>query len=331
MKILGKFPSTRLRRVRNSDWVRRLISENNLSANDLILPIFLTEGKNKKEKIKTMPGIYRYSLDKLSSILDEAEKFKIPMIALFPNTSNHQRNHNGSEALNENNLVCRAIKLIKKKYNKFGVMTDVALDPYTSHGHDGIIVNGKIDNDETLKILEKQALLQASVGSDVIAPSDMMDGRIGIIRKSLDKKKLKDTQILSYAVKYASNFYGPFRDAIGSKQKLKGDKKTYQMDMRNYTESLREVGLDIKEGADFVMVKPGMPYLDIINQIKQNFKIPVFSYQVSGEYSMIVNSIKNKNLNEDVVYESLISLKRAGSNAIVTYFALDIVKKINKY
>ena len=327
MKILGKFPSTRLRRVRNSDWVRRLISENNLSANDLILPIFLTEGKNKKEKIKTMPGIYRYSLDKLSSILDEAEKFKIPMIALFPNTSNHQRNHNGSEALNENNLVCRAIKLIKKKYNKFGVMTDVALDPYTSHGHDGIIVNGKIDNDETLKILEKQALLQASVGSDVIAPSDMMDGRIGIIRKSLDKKKLKDTQILSYAVKYASNFYGPFRDAIGSKQKLKGDKKTYQMDMRNYTESLREVGLDIKEGADFVMVKPGMPYLDIINQIKQNFKIPVFSYQVSGEYSMIVNSIKNKNLNEDVVYESLISLKRAGSNAIVTYCAGDIVIK----
>ena len=331
MKILGKFPSTRLRRVRNSDWVRRLVSENNLSANDLILPIFLTEGKNKKEKIKTMPGIYRYSLDKLSSILDEAEKFKIPMIALFPNTSNHQRDPDGSEALNEDNLVCRAIKLIKKKYNKFGVMTDVALDPYTSHGHDGIILNGKIDNDETLKILEKQALLQASVGSDVIAPSDMMDGRIGIIRKSLDKKKLKDTQILSYAVKYASNFYGPFRDAIGSKQKLKGDKKTYQMDMRNYTESLREVGLDIREGADFVMVKPGMPYLDIISQIKQNFKIPVFSYQVSGEYSMIVNSIKNKSLNENVIYESLISLKRAGSNAIVTYFALDIVKKINKY
>ena len=331
MKILGKFPSTRLRRVRNSDWVRRLISENNLSADDLILPIFLTEGKNKKEKIKTMPGIYRYTLDKLSSILDEAEKFKIPMIALFPNTSNHQRNHNGSEALNEDNLICRAIKLIKKKYYKFGVMTDVALDPYTSHGHDGILLNGKIDNDETLKILEKQALLQASVGSDVIAPSDMMDGRIGIIRKSLDKKKLKDTQILSYAVKYASNFYGPFRDAIGTKQKLKGDKKTYQMDMRNYTESLREVGLDIKEGADFVMVKPGMPYLDIISQIKQNFKIPVFSYQVSGEYSMIVNSIKNKSLNENVVFESLISLKRAGSNAIVTYFALDIVKKINKF
>ena len=331
MKILGKFPSTRLRRVRNSDWVRRLISENNLSANDLILPIFLTEGKNKKEKIKSMPGIHRYSLDKLSSILDEAEKFKIPMIALFPNTSNHQRDDNGSEALNENNLVCRAIKLIKKKYNKFGVMTDVALDPYTSHGHDGILLNGKIDNDETLKILEKQALLQASIGSDVIAPSDMMDGRIGIIRKALDNKKLKDTQILSYAIKYASNFYGPFRDAIGSRQKLKGDKKTYQMDMRNYTESLREVGLDIKEGADFVMVKPGMPYLDIINQIKQNFKIPVFSYQVSGEYSMIVNSIKNKSLNENVIYESLISLKRAGSNAIVTYFALDILKKINKY
>ncbi len=210
-------------------------------------------------------------------------------------------------------------------------MTDIALDPYTSHGHDGIIINGKIDNDETNKILCKQALLQASVGADVIAPSDMMDGRIGLIRKSLDENKFKDTKILSYAVKYASNFYGPFRDAVGSKNKLKGDKKTYQMDMRNYNEALREVGLDIKEGADFVMVKPGLPYLDIISLIKQNFKIPVFSYQVSGEYSMIMNSIKNKDLNENVIYESLISLKRAGSNAIITYFALDILKKLNSH
>ena len=331
IRIVGKYPDIRLRRVRNSDWVRRLISENNLSANDLILPIFLTEGKNKKEKIKTMPGIYRYSLDKLSIILDEAEKFKIPMIALFPNTSNHQRNHNGSEALNENNLVCRAIKLIKKKYNKFGIMTDVALDPYTSHGHDGVIINNKIDNDESVKILAKQALLQAAMGSDVIAPSDMMDGRIGTIRKFLDQNRYKDTKILSYAVKYASNFYGPFRDAVGTKKKLKGDKKTYQMDIRNYTEALREVGLDVKEGADFIMVKPGMPYLDIISLIKQNFKIPVFSYQVSGEYSMIMNSIKNRHLNKDAIYESLISLKRAGSNAIVTYFSLDIAKKLNSF
>ncbi len=329
MKILGKYPSTRLRRVRNSDWIRRLISENNLSVNDLILPIFLKEGKNKIEKIKSMPGIYRYSIDKLPVILDKAVKYKIPLVALFPQTPQNKKNKYGSEALNENNLICRGIKFIKKKYKNLGVMTDVALDPYTSHGHDGVIVNEKIDNDETLKILDKQAVLQASMGSDIIAPSDMMDGRIGVIRKSLDSKKFIDTKILSYAVKYASNFYGPFRNAVGSKSKLKGDKKTYQMDIRNYTESLREVGLDIKEGADFVMVKPGMPYLDIISLIKQNYKIPVFSYQVSGEYSMIINAIQKKILIEDAIYESLISLKRAGSNAIITYFALYMAKKLN--
>ena len=331
MKILGKFPSTRLRRVRNSAWVRRLVSENNLSVNDLILPIFLREGKNKIENIKSMPGINRFSLDKLPSILDKVEYFKIPMVALFPNTPNNKKDKNGSEALNENNLVCKAIKIIKKRYKSFGIMTDVALDPYTSHGHDGIIINGKIDNDETLKILKAQAILQASVGSDIVAPSDMMDGRIGLIRKSLDKSEFKDVKILSYAVKYASSFYGPFRDAVGSKNKLKGDKKTYQMDMRNYDEALREVAMDIKEGADFVMVKPGMPYLDIINLIKQNFKIPVFSYQVSGEYSMIMKAVRDKILDENAIYESLISLKRAGSNAIITYFALDIAKKIKTY
>ena len=331
MKILGKFPSTRLRRVRNTDWIRRLVSENDLSVNDLILPIFIKEGKNKVEKIKSMPGVNRYSIDRLSSVLDRAEKFKIPMVALFPYTSENKKDKNGTEALNENNLVCRGIRYIKKKYKKFGVMTDVALDPYTSHGHDGVIINNKIDNDESVKILAKQALLQAAMGSDVIAPSDMMDGRIGTIRKFLDQNRYKDTKILSYAVKYASNFYGPFRDAVGTKKKLKGDKKTYQMDIRNYTEALREVGLDVKEGADFIMVKPGMPYLDIISLIKQNFKIPVFSYQVSGEYSMIMNSIKNRHLNKDAIYESLISLKRAGSNAIVTYFSLDIAKKLNSF
>ena len=331
MKILGKFPSTRLRRVRNSDWVRRLVSENNLSTNDLVLPVFLREGKNKIENIKSMPGINRYSIDNLSFILDKAEKYKIPMIAIFPNTPDSKKNKNGTEALNENNLVCRAIKSIKKKYKSFGIMTDVALDPYTSHGHDGIIMNNKIDNDKTVEILKEQALLQASVGSDIIAPSDMMDGRIGIIRKYLDKYKLNEVMILSYAVKYASNFYGPFRDAVGSKKKLKGNKKSYQMDIRNYNEALREVGLDIKEGADFIMVKPGMPYLDIISLIKHNFKIPVFVYQVSGEYSMIKNAILNKNFSEDVIYESLISLKRAGSNAIITYFAIDIAKKINSF
>ncbi len=329
MKILGKFPSTRLRRVRNSDWVRRLVSENNISVNDLILPVFIRDGRNKVEKIKSMPGVYRYSIDKLSRVLNKAVKLKIPMVALFPYTPEKKKDKFGTEALNENNLICKSIKFIKKNYQNIGVMTDVALDPYTEHGHDGVLIKGLIDNDETNKILCKQAVLQASMGADVVAPSDMMDGRIGLIRKSLDKDSFKDTKILSYAVKYASNFYGPFREAVGSKKRLKGDKKSYQMDMRNYDEALREVGLDIKEGADFVMVKPGMPYLDIINLIKQNFKIPVFSYQVSGEYSMIMNSIKSKNLSEKVVYESLISLKRAGSNAIITYFALDIAEKLN--
>ena len=331
MKILGKFPSTRLRRVRNSDWVRRLVSENYLSANDLILPIFIREGRNKIEKIKSMPGINRYTIDSLPKILDRAEKLRIPLIALFPYTPNNKKDKNGTEALNENNLICKALKFVKKKYKKFGIMTDVALDPYTSHGHDGILNNGLIDNDRTLKVLDKQALLQASMGSDIIAPSDMMDGRIGSIRNYLEKNNFKDIKILSYAVKYASSFYGPFRDAVGSKNKLKGDKKTYQMDIKNSSEAIREVGLDIKEGADFVMVKPGMPFLDIISLVKQKFKVPVFSYQVSGEYSMIVNAIKNKNLNEKSIYESLICLKRAGSNAIVTYFALDIANKLDSF
>ena len=331
MKILGKYPSTRLRRVRNSDWVRRLIAENNLSNDDLILPIFIREGKNKIENINGMPNVQRYSLDRLSSILDKAENFKIPMIALFPYTPNSKKNNSGSEALNENNLVCKAIKLIKKKYKKFGIMTDVALDPYTSHGHDGVVVDGKIDNDKTINILKDQALLQAQMGCDVIAPSDMMDGRIGLIRKTLDKNNFNETKILSYAVKYASNFYGPFRNAVGSNKLLRGDKKTYQMDFKNSNEASREVGLDIKEGADFVMVKPGMPYLDIIKEIKNNFKIPVFSYQVSGEYSMIKNAIKNGFLNEGAIIESLTSLKRAGSSAIVTYFALEVCKNIFKF
>tara|TARA_Y100000591_G_C21803777_1_gene683597 strand:+ start:98 stop:1096 length:999 start_codon:yes stop_codon:yes gene_type:complete len=330
MRILGKFPSTRLRRVRNSDWSRRLVSENNLSVNDLILPIFLKEGKNKVEEIKTMPGIYRYTIDKLDLILNKAQKNKIPMVALFPHTPKTKKNKIGSEALNENNLVCQGIKKIKKKYKDVGIMCDVALDPYTSHGHDGLLKNNRILNDETNKILIKQALIQAQLGCDVIAPSDMMDGRIGEIRKNLDKNKLHDTKILSYAVKYASSFYGPFRDAIGSKNLLKGDKKTYQMDYRNSNEALREVGFDIKEGADFVMVKPGLPYLDIIKSIKDNFKIPVFAYQVSGEYSLIQNGIRQKLINKDSIVESLLSFKRAGASAIISYFALDVCNELKK-
>ena len=322
MIITGKYPNLRLRRSRKYDWSRKLISENTLSPNDFILPIFLTEGKNKKIPIKSMPGVFRYSINNLGSIIDRALKRKIPMVALFPNINIKKKNYFGSEALNENNLVCQGIKFIKKKYkNQIGIMCDAALDPYTSHGHDGILKKKNILNDETIKILAKQSLLQAQMGCDVIAPSDMMDGRIQIIRKTLDKDNFKDVQIISYAVKFASSFYGPFRDAVGSKRALIGDKKTYQMDFKNSDEALREVAIDIKEGADMIMVKPGMPYLDVIKKVKDNFKIPVLAYQVSGEYSLIKNGIKNKIVNENAIIESLTSFKRAGANAIVTYFA----------
>ena len=329
MKILGNYPSLRLRRNRKSSWVRRLVEENNISVNDLILPIFVTEGKNKIQEIKTMPGIFRYSVDKLNNVINKASTANIPLIAIFPNTHKSKKDFYGKEALNENNLVCKAIRKIKKINPKIGIMTDVALDPYTSHGHDGIIKNKKILNDETIQILSKQAILQSQMGCDVIAPSDMMDGRIGAIRKALDKNNFKDVQLLSYSAKYASNFYGPFRNAIGSSQKNKISKKTYQMDFRNSDEAIREVALDIKEGADFVMVKPGLPYLDVIKSIKDNFKIPVFVYQVSGEYSMIQNAISKGLLDKESIIESLISFKRSGASAIVTYFALDIAKKIS--
>tara|TARA_B100001059_G_scaffold234181_1_gene276026 strand:+ start:527 stop:1519 length:993 start_codon:yes stop_codon:yes gene_type:complete len=328
MKILGKFPTTRLRRIRNSNWLRKLVSENELNTSDLILPIFISEGKNKIEEIKSMPGVYRYTIDKLNVILNEVIKNNILLIALFPYTPPNKKDELGSESLNENNLVCKAIKFIKMNYPSIGVMSDIALDPYTSHGHDGIIINNKISNDETLKVLSKQAILNAQMGCDLIAPSDMMDGRIGTIRKALDKNNFKHLPILSYAAKFASSFYGPFRDAIGSKSNLKTNKKTYQMDFRNSNESLREIGLDIKEGADIIMVKPGMPYLDIIKNAKDEFKIPIFAYQVSGEYSLIKNGIKNKIINENAVLESLVAFKRAGASAIVTYFAIEIAKKL---
>jgi len=327
--ITGKFPSLRLRRTRKYVWSRKLVQENNLSANDLIYPIFLIEGKNKKQNIKSMPNIYRYTLDKLGEVVNNVVKNNIPMVALFPSTPNSKKDKYGSEALNEDNLVCRATQYIKKRFkNNVGIMCDVALDPYTSHGHDGLLKNNYVINDETNQILIKQSLLQAEMGCDVIAPSDMMDGRIGKIRKALDKNKFHDVQLLSYAIKYASNFYGPFRDAVGSKKTLKSDKKNYQMDFSNKNESLREVALDIKEGADMVMIKPGMPYLDIIKTVKDNFKIPVLAYQVSGEYSMIKQSINNNLINEDSIIESLMCFKRAGASAIVSYFALDIAKKL---
>ena len=328
MKSIGSYSGTRLRRNRKKDWSRRLVQENTLSTNDLIWPIFICEGKNKKEPIETMPNVFRYSIDSIEKLVESAIDKKIPMIALFPCIPASKKNYKGSEALNKNNLVCKALRLIKKNYKEIGLMCDVALDPYTSHGHDGILKNNYVNNDETLKILVKQSILQADMGCDVIAPSDMMDGRIGEIRKALDKKGHQLVQILSYAVKYASNFYGPFRDAVGSRKSLKGDKKNYQMDFMNSKEAIREVALDIKEGADFVMVKPGMPYLDIIKTVKDNFKIPVFAYQVSGEYSLIRNGIDNKILNEDAIIESLISFKRAGASAVVTYFADEVAKRL---
>ena len=319
-----------MRRSRKEEWSRRLVRENTLSGSDFVLPIFLTEGKNKKQKIKSMEGVYRYSIDNLSGIIDRAIKNKIPMLALFPNINKKLKDINGSEALNEDNLVSRAIIKIKKKYkNKIGIMCDVALDPYTSHGHDGLIDKKEILNDKTIQILIKQSLLQAQMGCDVIAPSDMMDGRIGEIRRALDKNGYEKIQILSYAVKYSSSFYGPFRDAVGSKKALKGDKKTYQMDFSNIDEALREVALDIREGADMVMVKPGLPYIDVIKEVKNKFKIPVLAYQVSGEYSLISNAIKNKILSNDAIYETLLSFKRAGANAIITYYA-DYIDKIIK-
>ena len=328
--ITGKFPSLRLRRSRKNDWSRRLVEENNLTSSDFILPIFLIDGKNKKLPITSMPSVYRYTLDKLNNIIDKAIKSGLPMVALFPYTNKKNKNLIGSESLNENNLVCKATQYIKKRYkNEIGIMCDVALDPYTSHGHDGLIKSGYVLNDETIEVLISQSLLQAQMGCDVLAPSDMMDGRIGEIRKSLDKNGYKMTQILSYAVKYASSFYGPFRDAVGSKGLLKGNKKNYQMDFKNSNEALREVALDIKEGADMVMVKPGLPYLDIIKLVKENFKIPVMAYQVSGEYSLLCNAIDKKYVDNNVILESLISFKRAGANAIVSYYA-DRLDKILK-
>jgi porphobilinogen synthase len=304
--IIGKYPSLRLRRSRKDPWSRRLIQENTLSPNDFILPIFLIEGSNKRQEISSMPGVYRYTINRLSQIVDKAIKLGIPMIALFPKTQNSKKDELGTESLNENNLICKAI-----------------------HGHDGLIKSNTILNDETIEVLINQSLLQAEMGCDVLAPSDMMDGRIGKIRKALDKNKFQNVQILSYAAKYASSFYGPFRDAVGSKGSLKGDKKTYQMDYRNSDEALREVALDIKEGADMVMVKPGMPYLDIIKSIKEKFKLPVFAYQVSGEYSLIETAITKKLINKDAIYESLVAFKRAGANAIVSYYA-DRIDKIIK-
>ena len=322
-----KFPGTRLRRNRKSEWSRRLINDTYLDKSDFILPIFVCEGKNMKQEIKSMPGIFRYSVDRLDEIISRASQNEIPAIALFPLIESSKKNNKGSEALNKNNVVCNAISKVKKLNKNIGIMCDVALDPYTSHGHDGLIINNEIDNDETNKILIKQALVQAEAGCDIIAPSDMMDGRVGLIRNALEKNKFYNVQILSYAVKYASNFYSPFRDAVGTSSTLKTDKKTYQMDYKNSEEALLEVKLDLDEGADFVMVKPALAYLDIIYKIKQKFNVPVFAYNVSGEYSLIKNGIRSSLAKEDIILEVIYSFKRAGANAIVSYFANEVIEK----
>ena len=328
-KVAAKLDlATRPRRNRKAEWARRLVRENVLTADDLIWPLFLTEGTRRRVPVPSMPGVERLSVDEAVREAERAAKLAIPCLALFPYTDSGLRDEDGSEALNRDNLVCRAIRAIKKAVPEVGVLCDVALDPYTSHGHDGLLHDGTILNDETVVVLVKQALVEAEAGCDIIAPSDMMDGRVGAIRAGLDGSGFTDVSIMSYAAKYASAFYGPFRDAVGSSAALTGDKRTYQMDPANSDEALREVALDISEGADMVMVKPGLPYLDILRRVKEAFGVPTFAYQVSGEYSMIMAAAQNDWLDGDkAMMESLIAFKRAGAAGVLSYFAPRVAEK----
>lgn len=319
----------RMRRNRKSDWSRRLVRENVLTADDLIWPLFINDGEKAREPVASMPGVERLSIDEALREAERAMKLKIPALAIFPNIDPKKRDERGSEAMREDNLVCRALAAIKGRFPDLGLIADVALDPYTSHGHDGVMVEGEIVNDETVHLLAQQAIVLAQAGADVVAPSDMMDGRVGIIRNALDNKGLGNVQILAYAAKYASAFYGPFRDAVGSNATLKGDKRTYQMDFANGDEALREVALDIQEGADMVMVKPGLPYLDIVWRVREEFGMPTFVYQVSGEYAMIEGAARSGWIDGDkAMMESLIAFKRAGADAILTYFAPRAAEKL---
>ncbi|MGN6310551.1 MAG: porphobilinogen synthase [Xanthobacteraceae bacterium] len=319
----------RPRRNRKSEWARRLVRENVVTTDDLIWPLFIVDGTNQRIDVASMPGVQRISVDQAVRDAERAMKLNIPCIALFPYTDPSLRDERGSEALNPDNLVCQSVRAIKKEFPDLGVLCDVALDPFTSHGHDGLIRDGKILNDETVGVLARQALVQAEAGCDVIAPSDMMDGRVGAIREALDEAGFLDVQIMAYAAKYASAFYGPFRDAIGSAKALTGDKRTYQMDSANSDEALREVELDIAEGADMVMVKPGLPYLDVVRRVKDTFGMPTFAYQVSGEYAMIAGAAKNGWIDgERAMMESLVAFKRAGADGVLTYFAPQAAEKI---
>ncbi len=324
----GRYPTVRMRRNRSGDGVRRLVAENKLSVDDLIWTMFVVDGENQRIPVESMPGVVRYSPDVIAEAVNEAYELGIPAVALFPFTNPDKKTPDGRESLDPENLVCRAIRNIKAQVPEMLVVCDVALDPYTSHGHDGVMDGETILNDETVDILTKQALNQAEAGCDTISPSDMMDGRVGAIRQVLDASGYEHVRIMAYSAKYASGFYGPFRDAIGTKAALIGDKRTYQMDPSNSNEALREIALDIQEGADMVMVKPGMPYLDIVRRVKDSFGMPTFVYQVSGEYAMIKGAVERGWLDEKVVLEALLGFKRAGADGVLTYFAVEAAKKL---
>ncbi len=325
----ASFPATRMRRNRRTAWSRAMVRENTLTPADLIWPVFVIEGRGRTEAVASMPGVTRYSVDLIVEKVAEAAELGIPAVALFPNTPPGLRTADAREAFNPDNLVCQAVRAIRQAVPEIGIMCDVALDPYTSHGHDGLMEGSEIVNDATLDALVKQSLVQAEAGCDIIAPSDMMDGRIGRIRTALEAKNLQHVQIMAYSAKYASGFYGPFRDAVGSSGTLTGDKRTYQMDPANTDEAMREVALDIAEGADMVMVKPGLPYLDIVRRVKETFRVPTFAYQVSGEYAMLMAACNNGWLDpKKVIPEALMAFKRAGADGVLTYFAVDVAKAL---
>ena len=328
--LAARFPATRLRRNRRDAWSRRLVAEHRLDVADLIWPVFVLDGNGQQQAVASMPGVSRYSIDLLLPALEEAAGLGVPAVALFPVTPGELKSADGREATNPDNLICRAVRAVKAALPDLGVICDVALDPYTTHGHDGLIENDYVVNDPTLAVLARQALVQAEAGCDVIAPSDMMDGRVGVIRRTLDEAGFEHTRIMAYAAKYASSFYGPFRDAVGSSSALgKAGKQTYQMDPANVDEAIREVALDLGEGADMVMVKPGMPYLDVVRRIKDAFAVPTFAYQVSGEYAMIRAAGERGWLDADLaMLEALLGFKRAGADGVLTYAACDVARAL---
>ncbi|MBN9497508.1 MAG: porphobilinogen synthase [Alphaproteobacteria bacterium] len=329
MQVHGSYPRTRLRRNRRDAWSRAMVAENKLTVADLIWPLFVQEGKARRDAVPSMPGVARLSVDEIVKDARRAAKLGIPAIALFPHTPGDAKTEDGDESFNPDNLVCRAVRAIKKDVPEIGIVCDVALDPYTTHGQDGLVRDNYVVNDATIDVLIKQTLVQAQAGCDVIAPSEMMDGRIGALRDALDKAGFEHVRLMSYAAKYASAFYGPFRDAVGSSSSLgKGDKRTYQMDPANTDEALREVAFDLAEGADMVMVKPGMPYLDIVARVKAEFKVPTYVYQVSGEYSMLAGAVERGWLDKKVALETLLGFKRAGADGILTYFALEAAEAL---